>query len=133
MSMHRLVPTDELSNAFLDPDGGPVPELTLGAAQVRRGESNVARLVVTALDPHLAPQRLSDQLDQAVEPHALPAADVDRLGQPRGPRSGSPLHGGEDAIHAIRNIGIVALARPVPVHPNGLSGGNQMREPMDRE
>src|SRR5881397_3356784 len=124
--MNRLVPTDELPNAFLDPDRGPVPELALGAAQVRRGEADVARLVVTALDAHLAPQRLSDHLDQSVEPHPRPAADVDRLGDPRGPRPRGPVRGREDAIHAIRNIGIVALARPVPVHPDRLSGGDEL-------
>src|SRR6266540_6474599 len=114
--MNRLVPADELPNAFLDPDRGPVPELALGAAQVRRGKLDVARLVAVALDPDLAPQRLPDQVDQSVESHARPAADVDRFGEPppSRPRPGSPFHGGEDAVHAIRNIGIVALTRPVP-------------------
>src|SRR5882762_2857372 len=132
--MNGLVPANELPNAFLDPDRGPVPELALGAAQVRRGESYVARLVAVALDPHLAPQRPSDQLDQSVEPHTRPAADIDRLGEPPPrPRPAGPFHGGQDAVHAIRNIGIVALARPVPVHPDRLSGADQMGKPMDRE
>src|SRR6266480_4005198 len=41
--------------------------------------------------------------------------------------------GGGDAVHAIRNIGIVALARPVPVHPDRLSTGDEVGEAMDRE
>src|SRR6059058_6155555 len=111
--MRRLVPTDELPNAFLESDRGAVPELALGTTQVRGREPHVSRLVAVALDPHLTPQRSPDQLDQVVEPHARPAADVDRLGQPRRPGPGGPFHGGEDAVHAIRNIGIVALARPL--------------------
>src|ERR1700704_1575342 len=127
--MGRLVPANELPNAFLDSDGGAVPELALSAAQVRRREPYVARLVAVTLDPYVAPQRPSDQLDQPVEPHARPATDIDRLGEPRGPRPASPLHGGQDAVHAIRNIGIVTLARPVPVHPDRLSGSDEMGEP----
>src|SRR2546423_8896584 len=83
--MRRLVPADELPYAFLDPDHRPVPKLTLGAAQVRRGQPHVARLVAVALDADLAPQRPPDQLDQSVEPHARPAADIDRLRPPRHP------------------------------------------------
>src|SRR3989442_920973 len=131
--MDRLIPANEFPNAFLDADGGPVPELTLGAAQVRRGQPHVAGLLAVALDPHLAPQRPSDQLDQAVEPHAPPAADIDGLGEPRRPRPGGPFHGGQDAIHAIRNIGIVALARPLPGHPDRRAGGDEVGEPMDRQ
>src|SRR5438046_10748032 len=131
--MRRLVPTDELPNAFLDADRGAVPELALGTTQVRGREPAGSRLVAVALDPHLTPQRSPDQLDQVVEPHARPAADVDRLGQPRRPRPGSPFHGGEDAVHAIRNIGIVALARPVPVHPDRLSTSDEVGEATDRK
>src|SRR3989454_5317238 len=131
--MNRLVPADELPNAFFDPDRGPVPELVLGAAQVRRREPYVSRLVVVSLDPHLTAQSPPDQRDQSVEPYARPAADVDRLGEPCRPRLGGPFHGGEDAVHAIRNIGIVALARPIPVHPDRLSSGDEVGEAMDRE
>src|SRR3989442_28330 len=53
--MDRLIPANEFPNAFLDADGGPVPELTLGAAQVRRGQPHVAGLLPVALDPHGAP------------------------------------------------------------------------------
>src|SRR5438094_9629330 len=115
--MRRLVPTDELPNAFLDADRGAVPELALGTTQVRGREPHVSRLVAVALDPHLTPQRSPDQLDQVVEPHARPAADVDRLGQPPPPRPGGPFHGREDAVHAIRTTGLVAHARPAPVPP----------------
>src|SRR2546426_6752566 len=76
--MRRLVPTDELPNAFLESDRGAVPELALGTTQVRGREPHVSRLVAVALNPHLTPQRSPDQLDQVVEPHARPAADVDR-------------------------------------------------------
>src|SRR5256884_8934611 len=119
--MRRLVPTDELPDAFLESDRGAVPELARGTPEVGGGEPHVSRLVAVALDPHLTPQRSPDQLDQLVEPHARPAADVDRLGQPRRPRPGGPFHGGEDAVHTIRNIGIVARARPVPVPPGRLA------------
>src|SRR5438067_7748527 len=118
--MYRLVPTDELPNAFLDADRRAVRQLALSAPQVRRSQPHVTRLVAVALDPDLAPQGPPDQLDQSVEAHPRPAADVDRLGQPRRPAPAGPFHGGEDAVHAIRNIGIVALARPVPVHPDRL-------------
>src|SRR2546430_9745318 len=131
--MRRLVPTDELPNAFLESDRGAVPELALGTTQIRSREPHISRLVAVALDPHLTPQRPPDQLDQLVEPHARPAADVDRLGQPPPPRPRGPFHGGEDGVHAIRNIGIVALARPVPVHPGRLSTGGEGGEPMDSE
>src|SRR5258707_13418830 len=83
--MDRLIPANEFPNAFLDADRGPVSELPLGTPQVRRGEPHVARLLAVALDPHLAPQRSSDQLDQVIEPHARPAADIDRLGEPPPP------------------------------------------------
>jgi len=33
--MDRLIPANEFPNAFLDADRGPVPELPLGAPQVR--------------------------------------------------------------------------------------------------
>src|SRR5260370_27677425 len=112
--MHRLVPADELPNAFLDSHRGAVPELALGTTQIRGREPHVARLVAVALDPHLTPQRPPDQLDQVVEPHARPAADVDRLGQPRPPRPGGPLPRGQGAGPAIRNIGIVAPPPPRP-------------------
>src|SRR5436189_258819 len=114
--MYRLIPADELPNTFLDADRGVVPQRALGAPQVRRGKPHVTRLVAVALDPDLPPQRPPDQLDQPVEAHARPATDVDRLGEPLRPRPGGPFYGGEDAVHAIRNIGIVALARPGPVH-----------------
>src|SRR5437667_10926834 len=126
--MHHLVPADEMPNAFLDPDRGSVPQLALGAAQVRRGEPNVAGLVPVALDPHLAPQRPPDQLDQSVEPHAGPATNIDRLGEPRRPRPAGPFHGREDSGHTTRTIGIVALARPVPMPPARLSGGDEVGE-----
>src|SRR5438445_126765 len=104
-----------------------------GTTPIRGREPHTSRRLDVALDPHLTPQRPPDQLDQLVEPHARPAADVDRLGQPRRPRPGGPFPGGEDAVHAIRNIGIVALARPVPVHPDRLSTGDEVGEAMDRE
>src|SRR5947199_10363823 len=94
--MRRLVPTDELPNAFLDADRGAVPELALGTTQARGREPHVSRLVAVALDPHLTPERWRGQLDPALEPHARPAADVEPLGQPSGPRPSSPCRRGED-------------------------------------
>src|SRR2546430_15086544 len=107
--MRRLVPTDEFPNAFLDADRGAVPELALGTTQVRGREPHVSRLVAVALDPHLTPQRSPDQLDQLVEPHARPAADVDRLRPPRPPRPGGPLPRGEGGCHANPNLSTGAL------------------------
>src|SRR5438094_8118973 len=78
--MGRLVPADELLNAFLDAHGGPIAQLAFGAAQVGGRQPHVARLVAVALNADLAPRGPSDQVDQPVEPHALPAADVDGLG-----------------------------------------------------
>src|SRR5438128_12519151 len=115
--MRRLVPTDELPNAFLDADRGAVPELALGTTQVRGREPHVSRLVAVALDPHLTPQRSPGQLDQVVEPHARPAADVKRRGPPRRPGPVGPFHGAEGAVHALRILGFGASARAVPVTP----------------
>src|SRR6266550_122916 len=70
--MRRLVPTDELPNAFLESDRGAVPELALGTTQIRGREPHISRLVAVALDPHLTPQRPPDQLDQLVGPQARP-------------------------------------------------------------
>src|SRR3989442_10153594 len=112
--MYRLIPADELPNTFLDADRGVVPQLALGAPQVRRGKPHVARLVAVALDPDLPPQRPPDQLDQPVEAHSCPATDVDRLGGALRPPPGGPFHGGDAGLHAIRNIGIVALPPPLP-------------------
>src|SRR5439155_27271437 len=83
----------------------------------------------------LAPERAADQLDQVVEPHPRPAPDVDRDGDPGLPRGGpgGPLHRGQDAVHTIGNIRIVALARSVAVHPHGLVPRDQVGEPMNGE
>src|SRR5439155_21047039 len=130
-SMGRLVPANEQSNTFLDPYRGPIAELAFRAPQVGRGEPHVPRLVAVAFDAHVLPQGPSDQVDQPVEPHALPAADVDGLGDPGCPRPAGPLHGGQDAIHAVRNIGIVPLARPIAVHADRLPPGDEAGETMD--
>src|SRR2546430_8863829 len=74
--MDRLVPADEESNPFLDADLGPEPELPAGAPQVGVREPHVPRLVTVALDPHLAAERASDQLDQPIQPHPGASADV---------------------------------------------------------
>src|SRR5260370_35110132 len=103
--MHRLVPTDELPNAFVDSHRGAVPELALGTTQVRGREPHVSRLVAVALDPHLTPQRSPDQLDQVGEPHARPAADVDRLDEPPPlPPPRLTLPGREGAPHPNRTM-----------------------------
>src|ERR1051326_9282051 len=110
--MHRLVPADEESNPFLYADLGPEPELPAGAPQVGVREPHVPRLIAVALDPHLAAERASDQLDQPIQPHPGAPADVDRLGDAPRPGTPGPGHGGQDPVDAIRNIGVVSLARP---------------------
>src|SRR2546422_4039018 len=83
--MYLLVPAHEVLDALLDTDLRPVAQLALGAAQVGRRQPHVARLIGMSLDPHLPPQSSPDQLDQAVQPHPRPAADVDRFGNPPPP------------------------------------------------
>src|SRR5207302_11280036 len=114
--MGRLVPADEEPNPFLDADLGPEAELPAGAPQVGIREPHVPRLVAVALDPHLAAERARDQLDQPIKPHPRAAADVDRLGRPAGTGTLGPGPGRPAGLDAIRNIGIVPLARPVAVH-----------------
>src|SRR5256885_17252352 len=113
--MDLLVPPYEVRNPFLDADLGPVVELTLRPPQVGGRQPDVPRLVGVPLDPHATPQGPSDQLDQPVQPHARAAADVERFGPSAGARTSGPFHRGKNPGHAIRNIGIVALARPVAV------------------
>src|ERR1051325_12179489 len=112
--MHRLVPADEESNPFFDADLGPEPELPAGAPQVGVREPHVPRLIAVALDPHLAAERASDQLDQPIQPHPGAPADVDRLGDGAGPGSLGPSHGGPDPRAPTRNIGLVPPARRIP-------------------
>src|SRR2546421_4553513 len=68
--MALLVPPDEVRDAPLDADLGPVVELALGPPQVGGRQPHVPRLVGVPLDPHASPQGPSDQLDQPVQPHA---------------------------------------------------------------
>src|SRR5204863_7800251 len=105
--MDRLVPADEESNPFLDADLGPEPELPAGAPQVGVREPHVPRLVAVALDPHLAAERASDQLDQPIQPHPGASADVDRLGDAAGPGTPGPGHGRQAPVDPIRNKGTV--------------------------
>src|SRR5438094_8002993 len=88
--MDRLVPADEESNPFLDADLGPEPELPAGAPQVGVREPHVPRLVAVALDPHLAAELASDQLDRPIQPHPGASADADRLGDAAGPATPVP-------------------------------------------
>src|SRR5207253_3804359 len=119
--MDLLVPAHEVWDPLLDADLGPVVELALRAPQVGRRQPHVPRLVGVSLDAYAPPQGPPDQLDQPVQPHPRTATDVERFGAPARARTAGPLHGGKDAGHAVRNIGIVALARPVAVHPHRLA------------
>lgn len=104
--MGRLVPADELPNAFLDPYGRPVAELAFGSAEVGRGQPHVTGLVAVALDVHLAPQRSPDQIDQPVEAHALPTADVDGLGDAPPPPAvrGRPVHSKAERTPSTQSV-----------------------------
>src|SRR3989442_1539786 len=111
--MDLLIPQDEASDALLDADRGAVPELSFGAAQIGCGEAYVSRLSGTSLDPDVPLEGPADQLDQPVEPHPRAAADVDRLRDAARPGPRGPRKRRQDPVHAVRNIGVVALARPV--------------------
>src|SRR2546427_325671 len=77
--MDLLVPPDEVRDALLDADLGPVVELALGPPQVGGRQPHVPRLVGVPLDPHASPQGPSDQLDQPVQPHARARSSRARL------------------------------------------------------
>src|SRR2546430_12503024 len=90
--MDLLVPPDEVRDALLDADLGPVVELALGPPQVGGRQPHVPRLVRVPLDPHASPQGPSDQLDQPVQPHARAAADVERFGPSARAGTSGPFH-----------------------------------------
>src|SRR5437016_9972514 len=113
--MGLLVPTGEAADPVLDPHLRAVAQVALGAAQIRGRDRHVARLVGPPLDAQLAPQGLGDELQQAVESHPRATTDVER-GARRGARVRHPVQRRDRARHRIRNIGVVALARSVPVH-----------------
>src|SRR2546422_3772438 len=113
--MGRLVPADELPDAFLDADGGPVAELALGPAQIGGREMHVAGLVGRGLHDGLPTERAANQGEQPVESHPVAPTDVERLAPPC-PALG-PIQRRHGAVHRVTNIGIVALARPVAVPP----------------
>src|SRR2546427_4680049 len=137
--MDLLVPAYEVADPLFDADPGPIIELPFGAPQIGRREAHVPRLVGVPLDSHGAPERPPDELDQAIQPHPRATANVDRDGAPtpptppapRAPGAGGPLHPRPDPVPAVRNIGIVPLARPVAVHPDGAALGDQIRKAMD--
>src|SRR2546426_8056978 len=76
--MGRLVPADELPDAFLDADGGPVAELALGPAQIGGREMHVAGLVGRGLHDGLPTERAANQGEQPVESHPVAPTDVER-------------------------------------------------------
>ena len=96
------------------------------------GQPNIAGLIRMAFDARLASQRRLDHGDQAIEPDPGAAAQVHRL---HGPRSGAPgpLQPGENAVQRVGNIGVVALARSVAVHPDRPSPGDQIGELVNRQ
>src|SRR5947199_3791603 len=117
--MDLLVQAYELADPRCDADPGPIIDLPFGAPQIGRREAHVPRLVGVPLDSHGAPERPSDELDQAIQPHPRATANVDRDGAPTPPtppppRAGGPLPRPQDPAPAVRNIGIVPLAPPPP-------------------
>ena len=95
-------------------------------------QPHVPRLIGVALDRRLLPQCPGDERDQAVQPHARPAAQIHRLdGAGRRPRR--PVQGGQNAVQGVGNIGVVALARPIPMHPDRPPPRDQIGELVDRQ
>src|SRR5204862_3119157 len=131
-SMKLLVPGDELADAFLDTDLRLEPEHAAGVHQIGIGQPDVSGLVRMALDARFLAQCGADQRDQAIQADSLAAAKIHRLHGP-GRGSAGPREGGKDAVQAVGNIGIVALARPIPVHPNGTTPRDQVDELVDRK
>src|SRR5260370_1084780 len=137
--MGRLVPADELANALLDADAGPVVELTRRAAQVGRGGGHVPRLVGHLFDDRFAAERAADQREEAVEPYALAPADVEVLEHAGGRATApaalarGPIDGGHRAPHGVTNIGELAFARPLALLAHGEAARAAIGEGVDRE
>src|SRR5256714_12116091 len=115
--MNLLVPAYELANAFLDSDLRPESQHRAGMLEIRVCQPHVPRLIREPLDLCLASQRRSDEGDEAVETHSRPTTQVYPFNSARR-HAAPPLQTGAHALPGVGNIGIVALPRPVPVHPN---------------
>src|SRR5437879_9100872 len=121
--MDLLVPAYEVADPLFDADPGPIIERPFGAPQIGRREAHVPRLVGVPLDSHGAPERPSDELDQAIQPHPRATANVDRDGAPTPPTpppppppgAGGPLPRPPAPVQTLRNMRIVPLAPPGPV------------------
>src|SRR3989442_15697585 len=120
--MNLLVPVNELADTFLDPDARLEAQHASGMHQIGIRQSHVARLIGVTLDARFLTQSLGDERDQAVETHAFAAAQIDRLDR-AGRRASGPFERGENAVQAVGNIGVVALTRPIPMHPHRTSAG----------
>src|SRR6266705_1303443 len=125
--MHLLVPVDELANPFLDSDARLEAQHATRVRQIGVRQPHVAGLIGKALDACFSIQRRRDQRDQPVEAHALASAEVHRLDRPGG-RAGRPVQRRQDAVQAVGNIGVVTLARPIPVHAHRPIPGDQIGE-----
>src|SRR5438034_1922748 len=130
--MNLLVPVYELADAFRDADARLEAQHASGVGQIGIGQPHVARLIGLALDARFLAERRGDERNQAVEAHAVAAAQIDCLDR-AGSRTSGPLERGEDTVHAVGNIGIVALARPISMHPHRASPGDQVRKLVDRQ
>src|SRR2546422_9796654 len=129
--MGRLVPADEVSDPFLDAYPRAVAELTFRTPQIGRRETPTARLPGAPLDPRVAMRRAGEQADQPVQPHPLAAPEVDR--DASGAAATSPVESGQDAIHRVTNIGVLALAGPVAVHRHGPIARHRVDEAVNGE
>src|SRR2546421_4324041 len=130
--MSLLEPADEASNPLLDAHLRAVAQLAPGTTQVGGGEPHVTGLVGTPLDAGFASQRLADEAQQTIEPYPFSAADVERRARPRR-RPRRPIQCRDGPRDRVRNIGVVALARPVPVHRHDLPPDDARGEAMDGE
>src|SRR6266508_2560899 len=95
---------------LLEVDLGPVAEQRLGPGAVRAGVPGVAGPagLVDELDP--APADLADQVEDMVQGHPAPAADVDRLGVD------GRVHGEQVGADHVGHVGEVAGLLAVAVH-----------------
>ena len=100
--------------------------------QIGIRQPHVSRLIGMTLDARFLTQRCGDERDQTVEAHACAATQIDRLHR-TGSSTGGPVERGEDAVQAVGNIGIVALTRPIPVHPHRAPASDQIGESVDRQ
>src|ERR1700730_8920499 len=96
--MERTVPGDEAGQALVDRRGRRETQVALGLGDVGVSRWHVAGLQRRELDDRLAPQRLLEHRDEALELLAAMVADVvEAVGRLVAARGGRPIEAGDDA------------------------------------